>query len=379
MRLKSPKSKRRKSNDQNLCLVSAGISLPHADKEATGGEDAYMIQIGKNGGGAIGVADGVGGWNAKGVNPAAYSRALMHFSRRYLLEDYKRKQEAKIKPEGLFQLVLKLIKDQLDKANPSSVQQVMNAAQNRSKVAGSATMVLAKLDGSAGLLEVGNLGDAGLRIIRQGGVADATEDQQYEFDMPFQMACQQFVDIQYNTAADANFINIEVQEGDWVIAGSDGLFDNMFDEEIIKLQTEAELRGSQVGDDYFVAQVVARALAERARRYSRDPLRRVPYAVAFAQEQQEEDAGNKIAQFFNKSNPANLGGKPDDITVIAAKVTTVKKAVLSAADKDARQLAKQVQAIAEEAIGRNAMKKQRVVKPLVSTGTIKVKASNRDI
>ena len=38
------------------------------------------------------------------------------------------------------------------------------------QVPGSATMVLAKMDGSTGVLDVCNLGDAGLRVIRNGKV-----------------------------------------------------------------------------------------------------------------------------------------------------------------------------------------------------------------
>lgn len=59
---------------------------------------------------------------------------------------------------------------------------------------------------------------------------------QYEFDMPYQMACQDFVDIEYNKAKDGNRTAVEVKDGDWLILGSDGLFDNMYDEEIAALQ-----------------------------------------------------------------------------------------------------------------------------------------------
>lgn len=48
---------------------------------------------------------------------------------------------------------------------------------------------------------------------------------------------------------------------------------------------QAETKGKDAGDEYFQAQVIARALAERARRYSRDPLRKVPYGVALAESQ----------------------------------------------------------------------------------------------
>eukprot|EP00955_Chlamydomonas_euryale_P046801 353509-Chlamydomonas_euryale.AAC.7 len=38
-----------------------------------GGEDAHFVS--NIGGGAIGVADGVGGWQAEGVNPAGAAKA----------------------------------------------------------------------------------------------------------------------------------------------------------------------------------------------------------------------------------------------------------------------------------------------------------------
>ena len=63
-----------------------------------------------------------------------------------------------------------------------------------------------------------------------------------------------------------------------------------------------------------------RALGERAKRYSRDKLRRVPYGVALA-----ADSGNKsgLAKLANAAMA--LGGKLDDITVVVAKVTVKDK------------------------------------------------------
>jgi serine/threonine protein phosphatase PrpC len=72
-------------------------------------------------------------------------------------------------------------------------------------------MVLAQLDQGTGMLEVANLGDAGLRVFRNGQVVLATTDQQYEFDMPYQMACREFVDMDYNTPADANTERFKVE------------------------------------------------------------------------------------------------------------------------------------------------------------------------
>jgi protein phosphatase PTC7 len=45
--------------------------IPHPDKEHRGGEDAFYAS--EN---LLVVADGVGGWNAQGVDPSKYSRFL---------------------------------------------------------------------------------------------------------------------------------------------------------------------------------------------------------------------------------------------------------------------------------------------------------------
>ena len=45
--------------------------IPHKDKAHRGGEDAYYVS--EN---LMAVADGVGGWADKGVDPGFYSREL---------------------------------------------------------------------------------------------------------------------------------------------------------------------------------------------------------------------------------------------------------------------------------------------------------------
>jgi len=294
-----------------LSLLSAGLSLPHPDKVSTGGEDAYMVQVCCNGGGSLAVADGVGGWNDKGVNPSAYSRCLVHFARLAVLDDAQQDDPS----SSLLQAVVQIFKKSIFRNVGISACGAIAKAQSRAKVPGSATMVLAKLDSSNNTLDVCNIGDAGLRIIRKGKVVQSTTEQQYEFDMPYQMACPEFVDIQYNKAADGNVFKFKLQEDDWLVAGSDGLFDNMFDSEIEQLQSQASTKAAESGDEYFTVQVVARALAERSKRFSRDKLRRVPYSVAMA-----ANLGDKkgLAKLLNPA--IAIGGKPDDITVSSCMV-----------------------------------------------------------
>ena len=54
-------------------LQSYVCSIPHAKKKLTGGEDAYVLTAD---GSLTAVADGVGGWKKKGVDPAEFSNEL---------------------------------------------------------------------------------------------------------------------------------------------------------------------------------------------------------------------------------------------------------------------------------------------------------------
>jgi len=64
-------------NDQKspaLNFVIEGAIIPHPAKVEKGGEDAFFIS---EDGTAMGVADGVGGWELEGVDPSIYSNTLM--------------------------------------------------------------------------------------------------------------------------------------------------------------------------------------------------------------------------------------------------------------------------------------------------------------
>jgi len=56
---------------------------PHPEKVIKGGEDAYAISENKK---FMVVADGVGGWNRHGIDPALYSRRLVYLMKRFYEE-----------------------------------------------------------------------------------------------------------------------------------------------------------------------------------------------------------------------------------------------------------------------------------------------------
>jgi len=63
-----------KSMLQKSNVLHTGICMiPHIEKRDKGGEDAYLVTKDSA---CIAVADGVGGWNKKGVDPALFSNEL---------------------------------------------------------------------------------------------------------------------------------------------------------------------------------------------------------------------------------------------------------------------------------------------------------------
>lgn len=56
--------------------------IPHPDKKSKGGEDAAYVDEG-----ILVVADGVGGWAARGVDPAIYSNKLVRSVTSFWMKD----------------------------------------------------------------------------------------------------------------------------------------------------------------------------------------------------------------------------------------------------------------------------------------------------
>jgi hypothetical protein len=92
----------------------------------------------------------------------------------------------------------------------------------------------------------------------------------------------------------------KLKPGDVIVAGTDGLFDNVFSHRTTKLVWDAKKRGALPG-------VAAQQLATFASARSMDPVYLSPFAKAAAQ-----------AGFFYR------GGKVDDITVVISYVTEHK-------------------------------------------------------
>eukprot|EP01066_Platyproteum_vivax_P004685 Platyproteum_vivax@DN16042_c0_g1_i1.p3 len=183
-----------------------------------------------------------------------------------------------------------------------------------SKVYGATTVVLACM--MRGVLGIANLGDSGCRVLRRQGVhgfrktVHATEAQQCQWNCPYQVC--RFPDQGEEAGTDIHetaCYDWHMQPGDLVIVASDGVFDNLFDEEIesvtsmiLSPQEKAQIEGeSPVAHANEQANVAARCVVDCAVIVSQQQTRHTPWADSHVSQE-------------------GTGGKMDDITVVAAWV-----------------------------------------------------------
>ncbi|XP_072981042.1 probable protein phosphatase 2C 26 isoform X1 [Typha angustifolia] len=242
--------------------------IPHPKKADTGGEDAFFVS--SYNGGVLAVADGVSGWAERNINPALFSRELMANASHFVMDE-----EVNYDPQIL-----------LRKAHAATSSR------------GSATVIIAMLEKS-GTLKIANVGDCGLRVLRKGRVVFATSPQEHYFDCPFQLSSE----IIGQTYQDATVCSIELAEGDTIVMGSDGLFDNLFDHEIASVISRFQ--------DVVEA---AKALADLANNHSLDATFDSPYSI------EARNRGFDVPLWKKILGRKLTGGKLDDITVIVGKV-----------------------------------------------------------
>ncbi|CAA6667431.1 unnamed protein product [Spirodela intermedia] len=236
--------------ERKLRLSSGSCYLPHPAKEETGGEDAHFICVAEQ---AIGVADGVGGWADLGVDSGLYARELMSHSVSAIQEE----------PKGSIDPV-----------------RVLERAHSSTKARGSSTACIIALTDQG--INAINLGDSGFMLVRDGSVVFQSPPQQHDFNFPYQLESGNLSD----PPSSAQVFTVPVAAGDAIVAGTDGLFDNLFGKEVTAVVARAEI-------------------AALARRRALDRNGQTPFSTA------AQEAGYWYT-----------GGKLDDITVVVSFVTS---------------------------------------------------------
>ena len=253
----------------------------------------------------FGVADGVGEWETFGLDPGLFPKELMqHFKSSYELTS-----STLGKKTSNFCPMLKIL---------------LSEAYNKTKSFGSSTILLGVCQNNT--LYTISLGDSTYIILRprekNGSLFEVFRliEQQHSFNCPYQLAYFPEPD-QYEVLAKKGFgsfvsllkrSNLEMQDkpqdaksdtfqvlkGDIVIAASDGLFDNLFDEDIIKI-SETFLAYGFLPEEF--CNKLAKELVSKAVQKGWDMTYRSPFSKNAA----------KFGQRF-------IGGKLDDTSVVVA-------------------------------------------------------------
>ncbi|KIY70893.1 protein serine/threonine phosphatase 2C [Cylindrobasidium torrendii FP15055 ss-10] len=269
------------------------------------GEDFFFVQEMLNGSGvSFGVADGVGGWVESGVDPSLFAQALMYHAHRYSRNawagepeidptlDYAEREEV----EGW-----ELTPDECMALSFGGVQ------RERRVLAGSSTACILSLNASSGLLRSANLGDSGFYVIRSAAVHHKEPAQQHFFNCPLQltkypqqMQTKRGSSSGTDTPEKSALREISLRHGDIVVACTDGLLDNVFAEEVLRIISLVRRTGLP---DSEIALPIADNLVEYSRRCMFNQRRTSPFTVEAA-----------------RHGLSYRGGKVDDVTAVVCVV-----------------------------------------------------------
>ncbi|KAL7138396.1 hypothetical protein ABFS83_10G161000 [Erythranthe nasuta] len=245
----------------NLTMIADSFYIPKK-KEGfpPAGEDAHFFSQSAQ---VIGVADGVGGCSKSGIDSGEYARELMKNAEHY-------------------------VKD----CRPADVdpKKVLGKAYSNTAAKGSSTACIISLAGN--LLTAANVGDSGFMVFRGGKIFYRSPVQQYDFNWPYQLKKA----AKNRGMEQAAELAVEVRSGDVVIAGTDGLFDNLFAGEIERIVMEYCL-------GTYGKLPLSEILAMAALGKSLDKTTVSPFELA-----------------ARKARRKYSGGKYDDITVVVAYV-----------------------------------------------------------
>jgi protein phosphatase PTC7 len=247
-----------------LQLFSAGFNIPNPRKAQRGGEDSYLVSSPTNS--TIAVADGVGGWESKGVNPRAFADEIL---------------------TKTYELIKKGVKD------PKYA--ISSSFPHLSSV-GSATFCMGKLD-KDGIFRVANIGDSGFIVIRDGNILIESSEHQHDFNYPYQLGIGlDGLPHGEDRPSDAEVYRMELERGDIIVMGTDGLLDNLWPKQIL----------SYIEDNPCNPKELSKGLATLAYEESQKKSNYVPFF------QKAKEAKKPFSTY--------RGGKEDDISVIVSVV-----------------------------------------------------------
>jgi protein phosphatase PTC7 len=231
--------------------------LPDPKKLFWGGEDATFVK-----GRSFGVFDGVSGADKVDGLPL-YSITLA------------REMKSRVGTQGLE------MNDMI--AFLSSSVEVANK-----RATGASTALVGSIS-EDGVLRVLNVGDCTAVVVRDDKVVARTREINHFYECPYQLST-----ISPDTPRDGTKLNLPLKPGDVIIAGSDGVFDNLDEQTLV----------DEVKKSSKKASVLAKRVSDLSRRVSQNPKAVTPFSKLALQKR-------------NPDYPDGIGGKVDDVCCVA--------------------------------------------------------------
>jgi protein phosphatase PTC7 len=185
------------------------------------------------------------------------------------------------------------------------IKQLLVKSTKENKKLGSSTVCVLILDNKKNELYSGYLGDSCYLIARPKGIGNfelffKSEEQTHGFNIPFQVGSE---GDNPNTAIT---LSHKLKRNDLILAATDGLWDNMEADDILK---EINYLSAKTNTLEIDTDNLSKIISQRAEELSMDTNHYSPFA--------RKAIENKYRNF--------QGGKPDDITVIVAQVRNEDK------------------------------------------------------
>jgi len=240
--------------------------IPHPEKAHFGGEDAFAVSYRSlDSTYMVAISDGVGSWLSKrGVSAGPFAADLMLNSEKVFIE-----------------------------GEDNALTILTNAYQDTDQI-GSATAIIGVLKPHSWgyRADVIYLGDSSFFLVSDGNMTLQPTEQEIEFNRPFSLGklAGGLMYAQEPSEGEKFAFNLEYE--DMLVFGTDGLFDNLFDEEIMNIITGMPTAGASE-----IAQTLAVAATEKGESLDSTPF----------------EKGSKAAGYSHK------GGKTDDTTIIVVK------------------------------------------------------------
>ncbi|KAI0385805.1 protein serine/threonine phosphatase 2C [Hypomontagnella monticulosa] len=196
-------------------------------KRPASGQDAFFIsRVGDTNTVAFGIADGVGGWEDSGVDPADFSHSFCDYMASAAYEHRHDGGELSLTARSLMQ------KGYDDVCRDGSIH------------AGGSTASIG-IASEDGKLEVANLGDSGFVHLRLNAVHSYSEPQTHAFNTPYQLSIVPASMLARAAAfggaqlcdypKDADVTQHTLKHGDILVFASDGVWDNLFNQDVLRI------------------------------------------------------------------------------------------------------------------------------------------------